>query len=450
MLRRFLFHNFRIISRITHWGKRRLTQAGMLAVGGVMAGAIFGIDTNQTLAYQLFALLFTLVFLAFIISLFFNAQLSIERKLPDFATAEDAFHYRVKVYNTTNRLQKDLFLVEDLSANFPTFQEFTRAKEPESYRYNWFDNYVGYPRWAWLMKTRLGAEVQKTYLPPLPPHSSIEITMELKPLRRGYIHFSSMSFGCPDPFGLINALRKIKASDSLLVLPKRYPVTALSLKGSRKYQRGGVNLAMSVGDSEEFTALREYRPGDALRHIHWKSWARTGKPIIKEFQDEFFVRHALILDTFTQESLSESFENAVSVAASFAASPRSHEVLLDLMFVGTEAYRFTSGRGLAQIDQLLEILACVQANTEKTFSDLSSLIMQHSNCLSACICVLLNWDISRQYLIQQLENMNIPLIVIVVNDKKEDIEKSTTFKTQIHFLKSDDIAEKLATLNTDV
>ena len=57
-------------------------------------------------------------------------------------------------------------------------------------------------------------------------------------------------------------------------------------------------MASSVGESEEFVSLRDYRRGDPMRHIHWKSWAKTGKPIVKEFQDEFFVRHALILDTF--------------------------------------------------------------------------------------------------------------------------------------------------------
>jgi len=445
MLRRFLFHNFRLVSRLSHWGRRRFTKAGMLASGGLVAAAVFGIDTNQTLAYQLFALLFVLLLLAFITSLFFRAGLSIERKLPNFATTGDTVYYRVRVHNQTRYLQKGLFLIEDLNAKIPTFQEFIQINQAEYYRYNWFDNYVGYPRWSWLMQTRRGATVEKKCLPPLPPHSSLEITMELKPLRRGYIHFSSISFGCTDPFGLVNAIRKIKLSDSLLVLPKRYPVNSIVLSGSRKYQRGGVNLAMSVGDSEEFTALREYRPGDALRHIHWKSWAKLGKPVIKEFQDEFFVRHALILDTFTQESHADYFETAVSIAASFAASPRSHEVLLDLMFVGTETYRFTSGRGLAQVDQLLETLACVEACTDKHFTQLSSLIMQHCNCLSGCICVLLKWDIHRQKLIQQLENMNIPLIVIVVNDNKSSVN-SNIISTQVHFLKAENVAEKLAIL----
>jgi hypothetical protein len=85
---------------------------------------------------------------------------------------------------------------------------------------------------------------------------------------------------------------------SVLILPKRYAITPIALPGNRSYQSDGVALASSVGDSEEFRALRDYRPGDSPRKIHWKSWAKVGKPIFKEEQDEFFVRHALILDTF--------------------------------------------------------------------------------------------------------------------------------------------------------
>src|SRR5262249_57623079 len=84
-----------------------------------------------------------------------------------------------------------------------------------------------------------------------------------------------------------------------------------------------------------------------MRRIHWKSFARLGRPVVKEYLDEFFVRHALVLDTFTSYPGDPIFEEAVSVAASIAISMRTQESLLDLMFVGPEAYCFTAGRGVA-------------------------------------------------------------------------------------------------------
>src|SRR3977135_4628046 len=83
---------------------------------------------------------------------------------------------------------------------------------------------------------------------------------------------------------------------------------------SRRLQPGGVAFAGRVGDAEEFMSLRDYRSGDTPRRIHWKAWARTGRLVIKEYQDEFFVRHALLLDTFPSGATA-TLEAAESLAA---------------------------------------------------------------------------------------------------------------------------------------
>ncbi len=126
-------------------------------------------------------------------------------------------------------------------------------------------------------------------------------------------------------------------------------------------------------------SLRDYRPGDPLRHVHWRSWAKVGVPIVKEFHDEFFVRHALILDTFQKTRRDDLFEEAVSIAASFVCEIQSRESLLDLMFAGTETYCFTSGRGIGGMDRMLEILASVSACTDRPFRLLAAQVFQIAN-----------------------------------------------------------------------
>jgi len=163
--------------------------------------------------------------------------------------------------------------------------------------------------------------------------------------------------------------------------------------------------------------LREYRRGDPLRHIHWRSWAKTGKPIVKEFEDEFFTRHALILDTFTARPPGEVFEEAVSVAASFACTVLTQESLLDLLFVGPQAYCLTAGRGLAHADQMLEILASVRSCADQPFGALELLVMNHVQVVSGCICVLLAWDEPRRALVEKLKALGLPVLVLVILDK---------------------------------
>ena len=100
--------------------------------------------------------------------------------------------------------------------------------------------------------------------------------------------------------------------------------------------------------------------------------------IVREYEDEFFVRHALILDTFATPSNTAAFEEAVSVAASFACSLHTQDSLLDLMFIGTRAICFTTGRGVGYPEQALEILAGVEPCWDKPFEELTELVRQHA------------------------------------------------------------------------
>jgi uncharacterized protein (DUF58 family) len=240
----------------------------------------------------------------------------------------------------------------------------------------------------------------------------------------------------------------VPGPQSVLILPKRYSLPDFDLPGSMKYQAGGVALASSVGESEEFVSLREYRPGDALRRMHWKSFAKLGKPIVKEFQDEFFVRHALVLDTFGGAADEEVFEEAVSVAASLAYTVQNQDSLLDLMFVGLQAYCFTYGRGVAELDHVLEVLASVHVGEEKDFDALESLILSHATNLSGCICVFISWDEPRQKLAARLMSRGVPLQVFVVtrDDQPLPLGPMAAQPENFHVLPAGQIAEKLAAL----
>jgi uncharacterized protein (DUF58 family) len=183
---------------------------------------------------------------------------------------------------------------------------------------------------------------------------------------------------------------------------------------AQRYQQGGVSLSSSVGDSQEFMSLRDYRPGDPLRRIHWRSWAKTGRPIVRECHDEYFTRHALVLDTFLSGADTRAFEEAVSVAASFACSLLTQESLLDLLFVGAEAFCFTAGRGLAGSRQMLEILASVEPCRGKSFSELRSSVVRRHDTLSGIICILLAWDSERKELVSRLRALRVPVMPLVV------------------------------------
>lgn len=416
MFKRYLYNSYRRFSALTHRFSGRVTKTGWLLLSALVISAALGLNTDLSVAYQTFTFLFCVIFVAWFGLSFNRARFSVERILPRLGCVGDPLRYRATIVNQSRSAQRGLFLRDQTQDPRPSFDEFRLTPEPDEEKRNLYDRTFGYYRWQWLISKNEQGMAHEHAVSAIPPRGKLELEMTIVPLKRGYLRFTEMVVATPEPLGLFRSLRKVPAPQSVLILPKRYQITALDLPGITKYQQGGVAMAGSIGESEEFVSLRDYRAGDAMRHIHWKSFAKMGKPIVKEFHDEFFVRHALILDTFDIHRHSDRFEEAVSIAASFAYTIHTQESLLDLMFVGPQAYCFTSGRGVAHMEQMLEILAAVQPCEDKPFEILEELVLQHINTVSGCICIFTSWDQRRQDFVEQLKIMQIPCLVLVVTD----------------------------------
>jgi uncharacterized protein (DUF58 family) len=448
IFKRYLYRNYHTFASITHRFSRRVTLAGRMMVVGAVIAAALGADTNASFSYQTFALLVCAIVISAACTPLGRPRLTIQRTLPKFGSAGEVLRYRITVRNNSKKRENALKLIEELPDPRPSFEDFARIPEPGEDKRNWLDRTYGYYRWHWLMGRNTRARATEQAVPDLPSGGECLMEAELLPLRRGVLRLTGTTVACPDPFGLFRSLRKVPGAQSILILPKRYPMPLFTLPGAMMYQLGGVSMASSVGESEEFVALREYRPGDALRRMHWKSFAKLGKPIVKEYQDEFFVRHALVLDTFGGHGEEALFEEAVSVAASLAYTIQNQDSLLDLMFVGPQAYCFTSGRGVGHIEQIMEVLASVKVCPEKDFSALESLVLTHSGDLSGCICVFLSWDDSRQKLVTALLSRGVPLRVFVVAESDRNIPPGpmTGQPENFHILPAGQLAQTLATL----
>ncbi len=399
---------------VRYWLRRRLTPAGQVVLGALVASAVLGFDTSKSMAYQAFAFLASVLALATVWNLLarFRDRFQVVRRLPRLATVGHPLRYTVSVRRLDAAASRGLTLFEEPEDPRPTFAQYRGLKDlPDEPR---MMRALGFGRWLRLVARKRIATTGGAALPELLPGAAQEIALELIPSRRGVLHLRTLTVARPDPLGLINSLISHEQAQQVIVLPKRYPVPRLALSGSRRYQPGGVSQSSRIGDSQEFRTLRDYQPGDSMRHIHWKAWARTGAPIVKDYEEEFFVRHALVLDTFAAPDADEELEEAVSVAASFVCSQSTHESLLDLLFVTDKAYAFTAGRGLGAPESLLEVLACVRASHDRPFRELTRSVVARRDALSGCLLVLLSYDDERRDLVRQLRSVGLPLKVAVI------------------------------------
>jgi uncharacterized protein (DUF58 family) len=399
---------FSLVAASQRFIERRFTRAGMLVGSAMIATATIGIDTNLTVAYRIFSFTAALMALAWIGTLLQRGRYRIDRHLPRVVTAGEPIAYRVTIGSDAKAVRDGLALIDDLADPRPSLAEF-RA----------YTRFPTYRAWRRMIRERRPCLIPELSLPALAGRGSIDVTLRGDALRRGNQHFQGMTVARADPLGLMRGLSPQAALANLLVLPRRYSLPPIALPGSRRYQPGGVSLASSVGDSEEFIGLRDYRPGDPLQRIHWKSYARAGEPVVREYQDEYFERHALILDTFALGTkagaeLASAFEEAVSIAASFACTLNTQECLLDLMFVGTESYTYTAGRGQMSTGGLLEVLASVQLCADKPFRALHDAVIARRSLLTGSICILLAWDDARREFVRRLRTLGVPVLALVV------------------------------------
>ena len=420
LLQSWSWRGLRLLGGVKHRLQRRFTPAGRVVLAGTFAAALFGVDTRQSLAFQAFSLGAALLLAAWMATLRPPGPCRVERRLPRHVTVGEPFRYPVEVENLGRRALAGLSLVEELPDPRPKLATFLSTRAPGERSVNPVDRLFGYPRWSWLVREGQWAEApEERALPALQPGSAQALVLELTPRRRGYLRLAGLRLARTDPLGLCRAAARPAPVQRLLVLPRRYPVAPRAAPGRRRLQPGGVSLASSVGDSQEYMGLRNYRPGDSPRHIHWAAWARSGEPVVKEYQDEYFARQALVLDSYAPPERAAELEAAVSVAASLVEPLQGPDSLLDLMFVGERAYTFTAGRGLASSQGLLEILACVQPSRGTDFPVLTQAVLQHAPRLSACLCVLLAWDQSRRELVARLRALALPVRVILIGGEDD-------------------------------
>ncbi len=412
LLHRAYFHG----SGIGHYFMRRVCPAGIGLAVVLMLGGVLGVGQPRHSVYALFSLAFGMGLLALPLAWLRRASLTVSRELPRHGTVGTPLRYTLHVTHTGRHRLRHAWLLETTPDARPSLMEFSSQREPGEDERNAFDRTFIYYRWQWLMsRKRLFAGGAAALPLDLVAGGQAKVGVELTPRRRGVIRLNDLRVLLPDPFCLLQRCRKVPApAATLTVLPRRYPLPPIELPGNARFEIGGDVTGNSIGNSGEFVGLRDYRPGDPLRQIHWKSWARTGRPIVKELEDTYYPRYGLVLDTFPEAGPGPLFEDGISVAASFAAAITTGESLLDLMFIKDQAHVVTAGRGLAKAEKLLEVLAAVEPEPVPGFETLARLVLRHGDELTSCLVIFAGWDETRAAFLRQLARGGITCAAIII------------------------------------
>ncbi|MBI3858544.1 MAG: DUF58 domain-containing protein [Planctomycetes bacterium] len=242
-------------------------------------------------------------------------------------------------------------------------------------------------------------------------------TVVLEPSRRGRYELRGPRARRTDPLGLVGTRFVAQPDLVLLVYPRFFTMERFDIPLGRRHQPGGIPLSSNTGDSVEFTGTRDYREGDPIRAIHWRSWARRGRPVVKEYQEEYFCHIAIILDTFLPgKTASEGFEASISMVASIADFFSRSEYIVDILAAGPDIYQVSAGRSLAYLENILDVLACLEPCPEPPFQTIGPALFDRLAQVSTVVAILQDWDPARREFLQRVRAAGSAVRAIVVHD----------------------------------
>lgn len=384
-----------------HYWYYRVTYPGKVLLFGFFLSGIGTISVSVPI-YNLFSILMALILVDGLASWFFRPRCELEGDFPAQTTAGQP---AVGHFTVTNR--------------------------------GWLPVYDMAVAFRWLEKplTQIDRDDTLNYLP---KGESAEVTVTIDAPQRGFYALPKLGVHTLFPFHLNRSGSAALPGKSLLVLPAFHKLTSVDLPVGSKFQPGGIALTSNVGESPEYVGNREYVPGEPARRLDFRSWARLGKPVVREYQEEYYCRIALILDTYmpTEPWLKRKWkslgqrtglgtptaeatnvlEAGISLTASIADALARGEYLIDLFAAGPELYVFRAGRHTAHFDNVLEILSCVDRCPDDPFETIGPAVFEELSNVSTAVCLFLDWDHQREKMARAVLDSGASLKTIIIHD----------------------------------
>jgi uncharacterized protein (DUF58 family) len=166
-----------------------------------------------------------------------------------------------------------------------------------------------------LLDIPVGEGLVEAHIPLLRANAEHAERLEISAARRGVIAVGPMTIGRGDPLGILQREHTWPDVQHVYVHPVTLTVPSTSAGLLRDLE--GATTKTIVDSDLSFHAIRDYMRGDSRRHIHWKSTAKTGRLMVRQYEETRRSRIAITMDLDPEQySTDDEFEIAVSCAGS--------------------------------------------------------------------------------------------------------------------------------------
>lgn len=214
--------------------------------------------------------------------------------------------------------------------------------------------------------------VDRTVSLPIAPAYDLPIRTQyrFRPLKRGTYRWSGVTVEGTDALGLVRMQRRYPTSQATMtVLPRPIPV-ALELPAAAGWGLSEAISGRSRGAGIEPRGIREYAPGDSIRHIHWPSSARSTQLMVKEFEAGSHAAVAFLIQRTKGTEVGEGSKTSLEAMCGHAAYLGEQFLRqgANVEFPGLEGRASRSGAN-ERVNEILETLARIESDSELSLGE---------------------------------------------------------------------------------
>jgi len=264
-----------------------------------------------------------------------------------------------------------------------------------------------------------GKEAVKTILIDcLPSGSTARTKLKTIFLKRGKYNIGPVFIYLYDFFGLYAFKKTLPIYSEIYVYPKTFFINKLPELNRGISPWFGIETARTSGEFDEYFGIREYKPGDPIKNIHWLSTVRNNKLIVKQYQHQSYFRVSLIFNLEPNRNFGEGRESVIEYMIKIAASLIKYliekNISVEIISHSKEFVYIPFNKGREYLEDIMKFLAIAvpESNVSlgEIFQDYSSYISDNSSL----ICIMLDKDWEYLPYMLPLCKRNVLLVPIIL------------------------------------
>ena len=208
------------------------------------------------------------------------------------------------------------------------------------------------------------------------PGETLDLNYRLS-LPRGWHSFDGVSLTVWSSWSIASKSDVLKEADNVIVHPRTERLAPIPIHPRRTRAFAGSIRANLGGQGMDFFGCRSYVPGDDIRRINWRAYARQDTLIINEYELERIADVSVVVDArlmaHSQLEFDTTFDHCARAAGSLSQSFLDRGNIVGLLVYGNYLQWVFPGTGRSQQQRILDSLAKSEPAEKAVFEDLRKL-----------------------------------------------------------------------------